>query len=140
MFQDYLPFCYLCKLFSQCCIYTFIFTSANRTHHFLLWTSWKWKITRTIQTCVNTAVQAVKPDIAIEDIQNNNEQVLYYTGLPDFETFNALFESLKKIRADRMNVDDCTLMAKLSLRKLRLVDEFLMVLMRLRLGLLVNDL
>ena len=31
-------------------------------------------------------------------------------------------------------------MEKLSLRKLRLVDEFRMVLMRLRLGLLVNDL
>jgi hypothetical protein len=57
----------------------------------------------------HTGVQAVKPDITIEDFQNNNEQVLFYTGLPDFETFNALFESLKKIGADRMNVDDCSL-------------------------------
>ena len=97
----------------------------------------KEQITQTIQTFVNTGVQA---DITIKDIQNNNEQVLFYTGLPDFETFNALFENLKKIGADRMNVDDCSLMEKLSLRKLRLVDEFLMVLMRLRLGLLVNDL
>jgi hypothetical protein len=52
-----------------------------------------------IFTFVNTGVQAVKPDITIEDFQNNNEQVLFYTGLPDFETFNALFESLKKIGA-----------------------------------------
>ena len=49
----------------------------------------KEQITQTIQTFVNTGVQAVKP-----------EQVLFYTGLPDFETFNALFESLKKIGAD----------------------------------------
>jgi hypothetical protein len=70
----------------------------------------KEQITQTIQTFVNTGVQAVKPDITIEDFQNNNEQVLFYTGLPDFETFNALFESLKKIGADRMNVDDCSLM------------------------------
>jgi hypothetical protein len=73
-------------------------------------------------------------------VRTNFEIVLFYTGLPDFETFNALFESLKKIGADCMNVDDCSLMEKPSLRKLRLVDEFLMVLMRLRLGLLVNDL
>ena len=73
-------------------------------------------------------------------MRTNFEIVLFYTGLPDFETFNALLESLKKIGADCMNVDDCSLMEKLSLRKLRLVDEFLMVLMRLRLGLLVNDL
>lgn len=59
----------------------------------------KEQITQTIQTCVNTGVQAVKPDITIEDIQNNNEQILFYTGLPDFDTFNALFESLKKIGA-----------------------------------------
>lgn len=99
------------------------------------------QIMQTSQPIVaTTGIHAVRPDISIEDIQRSNEQVLFYTGLPDFSTFIALFESLKKIGGNRMNVDDFSLMKRPSNRKLRLVDEFLMVLMRLRLGLILNDL
>lgn len=96
--------------------------------------------TQTPSTFGDSCVQVSMPEITIEDIKDSNEQVLFYTGLPDYCTFNALFESLIKIGADKMNIDDGSIMNRLSARKLRPVDEFLMVLMRLRLGLLLNDL
>lgn len=59
-------------------------------------------------------------------------QILFYTGLQNSKMFKALYDTLLEYG---MKEDVCE-----SKRKLRLVDKFLMVLMRLGLGLLVKDL
>lgn len=83
------------------------------------------------------------PEIVIENIKLSNELIMFYTGLPDFLTFQAVFESLMKHGADKLCTESVGEMNMYNLgrkRKLRRVDEFLLVMMRLRLGLLVKDL
>lgn len=63
-----------------------------------------------------------RPSLVIEEL--SSEEVTFYTGLPNKETFYLLFEHIMSNR-------------KISDRD---VDEFFMVLMRLRLGLLTHDL
>jgi len=62
---------------------------------------------------------------------NNNDikKMKFYTGLPSFEVFENIFEFVKK------NVDRDETLTKLTLKQ-----EFMVVLMRLRLGLLEEDL
>ena len=88
--------------------------------------------TQTQTTMEDESVHVVRPEISIEDIQNSDEKIQFYTGLPDFDTFRALFETLCEFGMDDMESDQRM--------KLRLVDQFLLVMMRLRLGLLVKDL
>ena len=57
---------------------------------------------------------------------------MFYTGIPDAETFVALFEEINDIHTNNNNSGRS--------RSLRLIDEFFMTLMRLRLGLLIHDL
>lgn len=83
------------------------------------------------------------PEITIENIKCSNEMIMFYTRLPDFKTFQALFDTLIEHGADKLCTESVGEMNIASLgrkRKLRRVDEFLLVLMRLRLGLLVKDL
>lgn len=92
---------------------------------------------------VSVGVGVVMPEITIENIRNSNEMIMFYTGLPDFKTFQALFDTLMEHGADKLCTESIGEMNIASLgrkRKLRRVDEFLLVLMRLRLGLLVKDL
>ena len=67
-------------------------------------------------------VNTSRPSLVIEEL--SSEEVTIYTGLPNKETFYLLFEHIMSNR-------------KISDRD---VDEFFMVLMRLRLGLLTHDL
>lgn len=78
------------------------------------------------------ATHVARSENAVEDIQNSDDSVQFYTGLPDFDTFKALFETLCEYGMDEIESDQRM--------ELRLVDQFLLVLMRLRLGLLVKDL
>jgi hypothetical protein len=64
----------------------------------------------------------------------SSEEVTFYTGLPNKETFYLLFEHIMSNR----KISDPEIGGRP--RKLRDVDEFFMVLMRLRLGLLTQDL
>lgn len=86
------------------------------------------------------------PEITIDDIKDNNDKMLFYTGLPDFGTYKALFESLIQQGADKLVLDSSAMKTETdgkkggAKRKLRIEDEFFMVLMRLRLGLLLKDL
>lgn len=92
-----------------------------------------------VQLQLNTAStlsSTCRPEITIEDIQHSNERILFYTGLPNLHTFNALFTFLVKF--DDKTLGTCSVRSQT--RKLRPVDEFLMVMMRLRLGLLYKDL
>lgn len=83
-------------------------------------------------TCDKTTSTTFIPFLTIEDIK---QDISFYTGLPNKETFYLLFEHLSVYY--KCEVSDVLGGRP---RKLREVDEFLMVLMRLRLGLLIQDL
>ncbi|XP_048746653.2 uncharacterized protein LOC125659141 [Ostrea edulis] len=86
--------------------------------------------TQTETTMRDQSIHVIRPEISVEDIPD--DKVQFYTGFPDFDTFKALFETLCEFGMDDMEYDQRM--------KLRLVDQFLLVMMRLRLGLLVKDL
>ena len=75
----------------------------------------------------------------------NDKKTKFYTGLPSFAVLMALFNFLKpKIESMSMwtgktdaNLDECN--RKSRKRKLDLEEEMLAVFMRLRLGLLLED-
>ncbi|KAK6167052.1 hypothetical protein SNE40_021160 [Patella caerulea] len=83
------------------------------------------------KTTCDAKLQTSKPDLTIEDIQASDEQVMFYTGLPNSGTFYAMFDEMDDIYADGNRGRR---------RTLRTIDEFCLVLMRLRLGLLLEDL
>ncbi|CAC5410779.1 unnamed protein product [Mytilus coruscus] len=86
----------------------------------------------TVFPITDAEVNTTLPFLAIEDL--SSEEVTFYTGLPNKPTFYLLYEH---IMSNRKTVDPETGGRP---QKLRGVDEFFMVLMRLRLGLLTQDL
>jgi len=99
------------------------------------------------QTCplslTDVGAETLMPELVIENINNSDELIQFYTGLPDSKTFQALFETLMEHGADKLSTESIGEMNPLNLgrkRKLRRIDEFLMVMMRLWLGLLLKDL
>ncbi|XP_053402411.1 uncharacterized protein LOC123548416 isoform X2 [Mercenaria mercenaria] len=85
---------------------------------------------------VSNSPKTIIPELRIEDIAQDSSSVMFYTGLSNIETFYALFDELKDI--DRNNAGNES--KRYDLGMLRKVDELLLVLMRLRLGLLIEDL
>jgi hypothetical protein len=83
-------------------------------------------------------IQCRLPDITIEDIEKDDEKMMLYTGLPNAGTFYALFDEMDD--AELQTSRSASRKSKGRPRTLRLVDEFFLVLMRLRLGLIVEDL
>lgn len=100
-----------------------------------------------------------RPTLTYEDIKDNDDKVLFYTGIPNSNIFEALFDEIKadaadntgrkQTMSDRKKNDSEKVDENGNLifvnevgrpRILRLIDEFLLVLMRLRLGLLLEDL
>lgn len=82
-----------------------------------------------------------KPEITIEDIQDSDDKVLFYTGLPSYCIFMSLFSTLLEFGGDKIGTTSIEQKQDTGRkRKLRPIDEFFMVMMRLRLGLLVKDL
>ena len=71
--------------------------------------------------------QTKRPEITIEDIKHSDELVQFYTGLPDYATFNAVYSSLVQHGVDRMKIDNEEITNSVSSRTLRLIDEFVMV-------------
>lgn len=95
------------------------------------------------QSLVSVGIDINLPGIMIESIQHSNELMMFYTGMTDSNTFFAVFNSLMEQGADKLSTEvlGTTNNNKLGRkRKLRRVDEFLLVMMRLRLGLLLKDL
>ena len=83
----------------------------------------------------SVGLQVQKPDITIEDIISDKSDIMFYTGIPNAGTFLALFDETNDVYENTS--------AEIypgRPRALRKVDEFFMVLMRLRLGLLIEDL
>ncbi|XP_046556021.1 uncharacterized protein LOC124265275 [Haliotis rubra] len=88
---------------------------------------------------VNVEIQCNKPVLTYEDV-SCSEKFSFYTGIPNQGVFKALFDEMD-------DAIEHTTRSKYSSeselgrpRNLRLVDEFFLVLMRLRLGLLLEDL
>ncbi|XP_071079603.1 uncharacterized protein [Haliotis cracherodii] len=71
-----------------------------------------------------------RPWLTVDDL--TDAEMLFYTGLPDKNSFTVLFDELTE--------DSDTNKHELKPHELTLKDQFFMVLMRLRLGLLVLDL
>lgn len=95
------------------------------------------------QSLVSVGIDTNLPEIMIESIQHSNELMMFYTGMTDSDTFFAVFNSLMEQGADKLSTEVLGTMNNNKLgrkRKLRRVDEFLLVMMRLRLGLLLKDL
>ncbi len=93
------------------------------------------------QDVSDVGISVSRPEITIEDIKDSDDKVQFYTGLPNYHTFNALYDTLVESGANSLcpnSVNESV--GKGRKRKLRTVDEFLLVMMRLRLGLLVKDL
>ena len=88
---------------------------------------------------VSVGIDVSMPEIVIENIKHSNDLIMFYTGLPDFKTFQVLFESLMEHGAYR----SCWWNEHGQLRaKTQVVSccKFMLVMMRLRLGLLLKDL
>jgi len=104
-----------------------------------------------LATC-DVGVQVDLPPLTAENLEVNDEKTKFYTGIVNFGTFMLLFNSIAKV-AVKLNYwqGKDSLKEKSYLadegkqkpgpkRKMRLIDEFLLVMMRLRLGLLEQDL
>ncbi|XP_045202653.2 uncharacterized protein LOC123556117 [Mercenaria mercenaria] len=82
------------------------------------------------------------PLLAYEDVMTSNSKLIFYTGIPDRNTFDAIFDEIKEDANEKTSTQSsgysCSFGGRP--RTLRLIDEFFMTLMRLRLGLLVEDL
>ena len=71
---------------------------------------------------------------------NSNQKTKFYTGLPTYEVFTALFHYLEpQVLSLRQKDAESETIAIGRMRKLSLMEEFVAVLMRLRLGLLLED-
>lgn len=94
--------------------------------------------TETISNTINTtcSIQCNRPTLTYEDIKVSDENVCFYTGFPSAAVFEHLYNEIK----DDDQLNSCASAEGGRPSSLRLIDEFLMVLMRLRLGLLLQDL
>ena len=45
--------------------------------------------------CVSVGVQVCKPVFTFEHVENIDSKILYHTGIPDRQTFHAVFDGLK---------------------------------------------
>lgn len=89
--------------------------------------------------------------VSIENIQENEQLCRFYTGFPNYRTFKALFNYLKDIAETKSNWRGSKTVSTNHFSdrcqnkpgpdaKLTLEEEFLMVMMRLKVGLLQQDL
>ncbi|XP_070560942.1 uncharacterized protein [Ptychodera flava] len=93
-------------------------------------------------------LQTQKQKFSINEISHNDKKILFYTGLTSYKAFNVVFEKFMKKRAAKLSTNTRSsrkpwyMKGKKPgpMRKLSLKDEFLLVLMKLRLGLLDEDL
>ena len=92
-------------------------------------------------TC-EVGVQCNLPLLTFDDIKHSDELVSFYTGIPSRDTFEAVFDEIKdeaEARTSSRKLDYSSSSGGRP-RTLSVVNEFFMVLLRLRLGLLLEDL
>ena len=97
-------------------------------------------------------MQVNLPLLTAENLEGNDAKTKFYTGIVNFGTLMLLFNSIAKVAVklnywqgkdslkEKSYLTDEGRQKPEPLRKMRLIDEFLMVMMRLRLGLLEQDL
>ncbi|XP_041377798.1 uncharacterized protein LOC121390126 [Gigantopelta aegis] len=85
----------------------------------------------------SVGIQAVRPDLVIEDIMDSDDKCMFYTGLPNAATFKVLFSELPDAETFTHRAGSGNIPGRP--RMLRLIDEFFLVLLRVRLGLLLED-
>jgi hypothetical protein len=88
---------------------------------------------------VDTGIQSRRPFLTYDDVKGNDAKLNFYTGIPTSTIFEALFDELKADAISQTSRNGAT-SEQGRPRQIRLVDEFFLVLMRLRLGLLLEDL
>ena len=97
-------------------------------------------------------VQVNLPPLTAEDLEGDDQKTRFYTGFVNFGTFMLIFNNLLQV-AGKLNywngkdslkikpyIEDKNRHKPGPKRKMRLIDEYLMVFMRLRLGILEQDL
>ncbi|XP_053373986.1 uncharacterized protein LOC123548052 [Mercenaria mercenaria] len=86
-------------------------------------------------------VQCRLPNLTYHDVKNNDDTVCFYTGIPNAKVFDALFDEIKDEAEERTSRRQLNYNPTQGGRPriLTVIDEFFMVLMRLRLGLLLED-
>ncbi|XP_060084109.1 uncharacterized protein LOC132563365 [Ylistrum balloti] len=90
--------------------------------------------------CVDASAQVSLPILTYDDIKSDGQKLMFYTGIPDADTFDALFDEPRDDAEERTSRSVNGNGTGGRPRILRAIDEFFMVLMRLRLGLLLEDL
>ena len=60
--------------------------------------------TKSTQTCNHLSVSVDMPEIVIENIKYSEESIIFYTGLPDLITVQAVFEIESLILHDIFNI------------------------------------
>ena len=89
-----------------------------------------------------------KRNFSVDNFKDNSKLFRFYTGLPDYETFRIIFESFGKAVYSLVYIGTNTNVGKLESadhikrgpkRSLSVEQEFFLVLVRLRLGLLEED-
>ena len=79
-----------------------------------------------LKKTVDVGIQTTKPDLVYEDVKDNAQTLMFYTGFPNSEVFEAIFDEIKSdapAQTGRKNATGRN-------RTLRLIDEFFLVLMR----------
>lgn len=87
-------------------------------------------------------VQCNLPILTFDDVKHDDELVSFYTGIPSRHAFEAVFNEIKddaEVRTSRRKLNYQSKSGGRP-RTLGVLTEFFMVLMRLRLGLLIEDL
>ena len=92
-------------------------------------------------------VEVHKRELSIKRFENDNESISFYTRFPNYETLMVCFEivankaqNMSYGKFDRKLFNTSPLQSAGAARSLSLLDEFFLVLVRLRLGLLERDL
>ena len=100
--------------------------------------------TQTVNITQNAGVQTHVKRFCIEDIASDSKLVHFYTGFEDFETFTLCFEllgpSVSKLCYHNKSSESMRSSAAGAPHALSPINEFFLVLCRLRLGLLIEDL
>lgn len=89
---------------------------------------------------VDKGIQVSRPVFTFEDVEQDDSKILFYTGIPNKETFYAVFDEIKDNALESTTRLGISSSNQGRPRRLRIIDEFFLVLMRLRLGLLLEDL
>ena len=89
---------------------------------------------------IDKGIQVSRPVFTFEDVEQDDSKILFYTGIPNKETFNAVLDEINDNALESTTRVGISSSNQGRPRRLRIIDEFFLVLVRLQLGLLLEDL